>query len=689
MTFRLRSRGGGGSTPSAVAAGDLPLAAPPVQWDGTEGSGFTALANEPTPNFRSTTLALPVAFEMQEQLLAIPTNRTMGFWVGMNPSAGIVTGVYWDIEGREIQAGEMGLVTRQSVHDETITEAYYAFELDVASFAHQGTFRSYLRVTHTGTAPDLIYGPLVHNHFATEYDSLIEIAPSQTETTTRKQTMKAAHDAAVALGSVRPEMRFIESGSYAIGSLGNAYRSPIKFWRTYTTAPGVSVTLANATLTEWRPKANNLRFVGDFTIDPNNNVDGWYCEDGFAPWMLSMSGVKWQNSVGEGGNALRDGGTQPGLMREPASNVTTEYFAYMRDVTFDNISFGLRYARGWNIEVENLPGDAVPSWQFIYGAKVKNQDPRFLRTPISVMTLSSTVPMTISKTGDNGVDNPLGTFIIKVPGDPLSPYTLTFPKLPGTNYYPSSLVASINALGIAGLTCTGITAGGRQDERKCTMLTMVGISGFKGFADVSIQGAGVTLVTAIDIHNDIYQSSTNDMRTFVAYVNVQGANINQAQNTHVAGTGHSNLLFVNWEIQNAPGDNAMSHVGYGTELNLGYIHVTMPEQDFDLSAALTYNTAGFYGVASYKTFKDTATLTNSFGVGNFSKNQGATLPPNTALFGTISGFTEADFVDYAGGDLTPATSGAFDANRIARVYPYDIDHKARPTMTTATAREIA
>lgn len=667
-----------------------PKAAPSMFWDGTEGSGYATLGAEPTPNFLSNSLVLPVAFEMQEQLTVFTTNRTVGFWALMNPAAGVVTGVYWDIEGQETQATGMTLVSRIDERTgETIQEAQYAFELDTANFAHEGTFRSYLRVTHTGSDPDLIYGPLVYNHFASTYDGLIEISASQPETSTRKKLFKDAVIAAQALGYTRPEYRVIETASYEFGSVsgGTDFRVPVKFWRTFTTAPGVTATIANAALKAFRQNCNNLRFAGKFLFDVKNYQDGWFLNDNYNPWMISFAGPEIFNSDPLGRNYLVNSATMPNIIR-PVTNANTVQFAYFRDVWIHDTQQGIKHGRGWNVKSTGIAGDVYTSWRFIYGADIEDIDATFLRTPLAVIQISSTVPMTVAKTEYNGWRD--GTLVIKKPGDPNSPWVIPLPESPITSptYLPSGVVAAINALGIAGLTCTGINPDGRIDERRAGMISMASVSGFGAFPDTDIQGDGITLITASDIHSDVTQLTLSSSQVAaVALVNIKGMSVQASQNIFMSGIqGHRNMLFVNWEIQNGPASH-QTHIGYYTETNIGLLHVTMPLQSFDIPAT-GYPKLGLYGVVANRFLKDKdATSAGAVGVGNYALNQGAAPPPNAALVGTVGNATSADFVDFENYDFTPAVGGVFDLNRIARVYPYDINHKLRPTLTTATARE--
>lgn len=670
--------------------GDLPLIAPPVQWDGTEGSGWTALGGEPTPNTLTATASQPVIFELQEPFLVYTEPGVLGLFVKSPFRA--VASVKIKMEGAVATAN--GWSTRTVTDTRTggtYTEWGYYFLLDTDSMV-EGSFRWY-GIAEDTAGEQAVLGPFVHHHFATEFDGTVQIAPSLSETSTRKQNLRNAVEASETLGYTRPNLQFIEN--VAVAEFANPtgdQNTAIKFWRTATCAPGVTVGIGNATLKAFRPQVNNMRWKGaGFTFDPKNMDDSYYCENTVAIWWMSFEGVTWENSDPLGREYLKNGAPPPGLIHEGGTDVISGHRCYFRDTLVQNVSQMFKYGRGWNNRVEHIAGDIWTSWHFAYNCYAEDADPAWHRDMLPEFSLGYVGPgtATVDMTGGNLAAH---TMTLNINGSTYGPLTISN-SVGGSNFWPSDWIASLNALGVSGLTVTDLNTGSRNNERRSTAMILTG-NGYDDVEAVNIKDTTLTFGTSFDVHQDGAQYSSTGPRKSIGLMNMRFVGCDMIQFLFLtAPLGHTNFAFGNWECE-GPINNYNVHLGgnQGTPpvKNLSLDHIVVPNNDIELDYA-TWTDCRLRGVIGFKFFQEIGTLTNCEGVGNYCQNQGATTPPSAGLVGTLGDFDPAtDFVDFDNGDYTPTPGSAFALIPMdpAKDLPFDILNNPRNAMTSPTAREI-
>jgi hypothetical protein len=718
---------------------------PGPSWNGTEGSGWPGGAGEPVPSTpASRTGPMPIMMVMGPQYTVYTDDGWIGCFGLFNEVLGGMEKVTLAIEGRTFENFEMEARARTDARTgASVIEWAYWFQLDWTKFGMDGQFRCYFIGTPNDPAyQERVTAAQVFNRYATKYEVEYTVNSDNPTTSTNFPTLIAAMNALQTnnLQNRRWHVYVTKAGTYqfykAINSTtasGWGDGTARKYWKVIEAAPGIDVTIGGTPGSrgpDWHYNINNL-WLTRIDID-SKDIKTWYLED-INPWNFHMEGGGLVNSASGGRYALYQGNIYGGVIRD-LNSANAQENLWLTDCHIRDITTGPKYANVRNNLYERMAGDTFSAMRNVYNATVDDVDCQVLRVGIGAMQVSYSGGLAATwRCSGNSGSSKLFTFTIggtdyKVAVvSSLTPNawsnTATYTSvgasvsyLGGLYYnnvagnvghlptdttwwtpaynFPSTLGAAINALGVTGLLAAGY-AGGAYDDSLLGVYLEKGTAGavpnFGGFGATTLNATPQNLVTAIDAHGDLGQSSANNPNQNVAVVNVKATNMVAMQAIFMSNvqTGHQDFAYVNVMFDNLLNDGYNSQTGITpsaavTKDHILLYYVHLPDQDLDIKG-LTVPTqvnmthSHFFGVVANDIYTAFGATTPAH-TGIFAIHAPTVGPPPTpvpTLDVQSSQSRSALYVDYAGGDYRPKISGNLVTQAVAPVVPFDINGAAR------------
>ena len=500
---------GFGSAASAVQAISHPdmivrQLSPAAKYDGTAGSGFTALPNDP-----ARTTAKPWLHMIVPPRQRFTDTLEVVFFAGALHSGSLMDNlglshvrVYF--EGAEFDIAAPSLRAFSRPDGSTYLCHCWSAQLTRPSGVTGDAHLYAEAVPSDPLMQSRIIGPFLFSMADTLHDAVIEIAPSlPVATGQRYQDVNAAAEFCRIQGFSNPLLQITQSGTYALASW-NGYR-PKNHITVEATVQGVEF----AGTPGWSYRPPNLScFTNEvwwknvtFEFENVNN----YAGTGGNSEQPVFERCTFRNSAGReqlwAGTAARQVGYS--LSGKP-------FFLECEISNLHNVFNNASLARG--CVVERTTGDFSQGGKCIIGCKLSDHDPRHARNDFTALTIKYTGPepvATVSIPGgsdwnnrvitlSDGVVPPL-TFILR--NDEAAFIAASMPGFDpvasGYGYFNRDLATWIEAQ-------TNWDATLVDDTHRATSLSMAGRAGL-GFTPVDAAASPLVLVNCFDFHADIYQ----------------------------------------------------------------------------------------------------------------------------------------------------------------------------------------
>lgn len=490
-TDRFRSGGGGNGGPQSPA---LATIAPSVTWDGTAGSGFTAIPTDPT---RIT--AKPAC-----RLIVLPNeaytdNYLVGVYAGANDNGSLLSAMGLDkvtfhFEGTSVDVTEP---TLQSVIDANgTTRSYFGWWAQLDHDGRNGIGNLYVEaIASDATMQSRVIGPYAFLPKASLYDFDITVEPSQpTLAGARYTSIGAATNYLRTQTFDNARITLAEPGIYDPNGGFGLNLGEDKGRVVIEAAVPVTIrSAAPAAGNYWmRPKCEPICWRGaNLTFDFANCAQ-YYFEPAYANDRNAFDGCNFTHSKGRDSlfNKL------PHSL-SPKLVTGNQWFTDITMNALPNITTGAQLLRGGDCTQTYGDYDCLAMIDTV----VVDHDSRWFTTPIGAMTVTytgnaATATIEKSASGFNRI------FTLRVDGASIAAFTIaeTFnAAIADTQFSPRHVVDWINTLPDWSATLL-------DDSRAASVLypDNGGVIGGT-FPAQDVNGVTLTLQAAYDVHGDIAQ----------------------------------------------------------------------------------------------------------------------------------------------------------------------------------------
>ena len=624
---------------------------PGAGWTGTAGSGFASAPADPTR-----TTAKPACRLLQPPNQWFTDTLTIGVWAGANDGGSLLNNlglekvrVYWE---SDTPHDILFPTVRSFAGVDGVTRSYLGWWITLKKPAGaSGHGNVYFEaVPRDATMQRRVIGPYQFSPQPALYSPDVTIEPSQSVITgSRYQTWQAALAYVEAQNPGNARITFKEAMNLDLSTSGTSYAGGAGYIYVEATAP---VTFKKASFSTsgtarlFRTGVDGLWFRGPNITFDFKDVAYIYHEN-----------IANRPHVFEGVNFIKSDGANATFM---LSTSDTTFIARNRpwflECTVDSISLpfaGADTVRGCS--GGNGVDDLFSTVYCCVGNTFHTWGSGNWRTPINALTVqysgSGTGTIEIS-----GANNTARTVTAKVAGASVGTFSIQVGEaafIANTNYTVANVAAWINSL-------SGWSATALNNTRRAATLSLPGTTSFGAFGATNAKTAPLTLITAFDLHTDMWRLFTGTQENIVCADNVfynvggQGFFVNSN-----GGTGLRDVMIVNnsLEMNQADPDTVNSFTQLSDiQSHVVYAHNSQTQQ-VNLRKDGSYNPDAYClvanNVAPAIVWAGTGSPTDADLVikGNHLFT-GATAPAGAT--GTTIGGNEASlFVDAGSGDFTP------------------------------------
>ncbi|MEL7444648.1 MAG: hypothetical protein AAGK02_02410 [Pseudomonadota bacterium] len=673
--------------PQAVSAfepASIMRLTPSEQWDGTAGSGFTALPLDPVR-----TIAKPAC-----RLIVPPNQRftdrlTMGVMAMANNSGSMfenfgLSHVRVHFEGATL---DIAAPSQRTLTDANgIERKYVGWWVELTKPANsEGVAHLYFEAVPTNTSmQSRVIGPYSVFPSASLFDGELELAAGAIEVpgaVYNNWRSAASHIKAMAWDSAR--ITVTEPGEYDIRTVAGGY-DPASWIVTEASTPGVIFKNMSGFVNDnsrMRPRVANLCWRGsNLTIDFDESVT-YFVENGEYVWL---DGCNVTNRSAAGKEQLFRGGPPNVPQRFREGTWFTEAICSQ----LHNPAHDAELVRGgtWT----DTSADVFSEAKCVVFTQCHDHETYFFNTDRDALTVEYVGAASSATLESQDIGNHR-MFTARVDGFVEGTFTVGFEDedwlgiaTDTDGYLVSDVVNWLNTLPNWSATLLDDTFRGGQ----------ISLPGEKAteFAPVDVKQAPVTFITVFDLHADWYQKrinsdSENVILAFNTVINIAAQNIFTSpsgegiRDFFVVGNAFYNRLD---DTPNTASSQQKSQIGEADFSHYVWAHNTMASQEIVLDAdnaifdqhCLIANNA-VNAIRWRDDVPDTAlTISNNHIV------EGETAPPGS--FGTsIGGNPTTLFADAPNGDFTP--QGALLNAQTPATTAYDLTGKARGSMSTPGA----
>lgn len=651
-TVLAYNAGGDGSLSSGVSVTTQSLVTdgslwPGNTWNGTAGSGG-GVPSDPTR-----TTSKPIC-----RILSVPLRSfTDDLYIGVGADAdGGIQKIRGYCEGNTVDVTNWTWNPQESCFQ-------FLFKLKWSNFSQNGSANVYFKATaNDGTMQERVIGPFLFTRDTSLYDGSVTVDGSQPTSGTRFATITEALTYCRTNSLKRPLITILSSGTYTIASQAVIYTS-LTGWATITTAPGVTVTIANSVFGNMQPKYTGLRFLGSgITID-RLNIDQFYNQPGDSCWV---DGAKVLNSGGR--NQLVNLSVYQNAWCRTTSESVKWYFT---DAVISGMYDSLINAElVRNCTVTTCAGDTFQGAKAVCNVYLNDISSLGLKTPINAMTLTYTgagSTATVSKTGSN--NNVSSTLVLAVDGS-----TVSTINLDGLSVY--DVVTAVNA--VSGWSATLL-----DNTRTARVLTRSNAASYGAFSNLDCFNVTSTIVTCFDVHDDIqqYLATSADCENRLM-MNVIATNCPTQQYIFTTTTAfaYKDVAIVNCVFDNGnnPVTNSSVSQLQATISHMVVKHVTHTCEPFNLryDSSLSMDAYSYMNNSIFLTFNNFGTPTVGVVLDNCHFVQGS-VPSQATANRTTGGSQTTLFVDPANGDYSPLPGGTIASNLKPPLIPFDAKNRVR------------
>ncbi len=642
-------------TPTAPPA--PPLLLPGSSWNGTAGSGFAVAPADPTR-----TTAKPMLRLMTPDYQFFTDELLVGVFAAANNNGSLfdnlgLNKVRFHFEGRSVDVMAPSYQTFDDVNGNPVT--YFGWWVSLKRGATDGHARLYVEAfPKDGTMQNRVIGPFQFSPQAVLYDKEIEIAATPAEIT--GQRYKTLANAFLWMRDnntlyTNPRITFTEAGNYAFAPPSFGDPGAANGWITVRATAPVVFNTGDAGFGDgvfW-VRSNNWRIMGqNITIDFQTFRSFYNSEaDGREYWFdgcnLTVSGGRY---------SLKDRNeVAPGITSKP----------WLTECNFSNgvvgaqatLARGCTFTNAWRVIFNNA--------RCVVGCRVVDADSTEYTATLNALTVTYGGAEATASIAISGGNNTSGKVVTLKYGATTTTFAIDTASPSGSFYKVSDVVAWIN-------TKPGFTAVTLDDTRRAASLTKTGAASFGAFADTNVKSTTLTLVTAFDIHSDLFMLLPGLPADNIIFWGNSGEDINDMQVffAQPTGVGARDVLVANNAFAVVDGYNLQSQFQQSIS-HFVLAHNSVAEQIFTLSTnqGLTLDS---YCLVANNVFEgmqwDGAPLSTT-AIRNNHLNAGATAPA-TATGTTIGGTTATLYVDAPNGNFTP--QGALVTNLKASLLQRDI-----------------
>lgn len=654
------------------------LVGPSAGYNGTAGSGFggvgTAIPLDPT---RTTAKPALRIVEVPGQRFA--TDLVVGFIAdGKTRPAKVIAhceGTQTDILSETLR------IWTDANGRERALRAYW-FSLDVSAFlalsASGNTVSVYAEaVPSDGTMQNRVVGPYSFYPEADEYEETVHFGSAlPKDLVSSPKTFPGLEGADGALQWARGgkhNVRLIcqTTGTYNMTTVSGTPGS--RGFITIEAALGVTCTIGKASYTTdalalMRPALDRLRFRGSNVVIDYANMTTVYAEStSFWHWF---DGCTMTNSNG------RDQMWRKGL--RPSDQTVRwagGFFHYFTEVYCSNLPATLRNAAlVRNCRGVALHGDIVTASLCVVGLEGDDLNNVWWRTEFPALTVTysgAATTATVAKTGINDANG--GHIILAENGATVLDITLQNTE-GGSNYNVSDVKALIDAQ--AGWSAA-IADADLYDVRRATALSKAGTAGWGAFAATNAKGSAVNLVTAFDVHGDVYQctaAQTNIVLRDWALTNLQ--------QMFVIFFDAICTDFIVSNVAAHSQTNDQSQLFNGSASHLVLRNITLADQTISMLSGFAPDAYCEISECLLRGLQWSGTPDADITIDRNHFINGSI--PSGATNSTTGSTAAALLVDAANGDFEP--QGALLTNTVSPRFPYDMYGATKPTVAVIGAK---
>ena len=608
----------------------------PQGWDGTAGSGFASVPNDP---LRQT--AKPIVRLVTLPRQTILDTHVVGAMAVANDGGTLVGGidrVRFHFEGSTVDVLQPSF--RSFTRRDGSAYLQFAYWAELAKpDGIDGEADLYVEaVPSDATMQSRVIGPYSYYLYEQEYTHQLTLDPAKPIAAGSNY-----HDLNNALNYLRGQGA---ARAHILGS-GPMYElSDSVSFRTLTgqtvviewTEP-VVISQSEANKGTWRPNHNGLLFRGSNISFDMQFISSFVAPSGTTGIPYRFDKVRFFNS--EGRDQLWDKGKRPDAF---LFNLSSNGGVWLTDCEFEGTVNSARSAaslvRGCTFD--NVGGDNVSNAMCVANTVTRNIGAGELRTPIDALTVQGPAGATLNLSGVSDATN--RTLTAMHNGSSIGTFVVSKSDPSGANFNVSDVVDWLSSL--PGWSATLI-----DDTRRATALAAPGTSG-NAFNNLDVSSP-TTLSTVFDVHADWY--SGDDEKNVLVMNNtcIDGS----VQFIHLIGSGLEDVAFLNngFSGLGAAGSNS----NFGSETSHGiFAHNASPDQSWVLRDGIGGSmwSADQYTVLANNVLEDAAYIGGAA--------EGAETLKNNHYLGDNAGFGDAGssnggtredlFVDADLGDFRPA-----------------------------------
>lgn len=654
------------------------LVGPSAGYNGTAGSGFggsgTAIPTDPT---RTTAKPALRIVEVPGQRFA--DDLVVGFIADGKTRPAKVT-IHCEGTQTDILSETLRIWTDANGSEQAL-RAYW-FSLDASAFlalsASGNTANIYGEVVPSdGTMQNRVMGPYSFYPEAVDYEETVHFGSALSkDLVSTPKTFPGLEGADGALQWARGgkhNVRLIcqTTGIYNMTTVSGTAGS--RGFITIESAPGVTCTIGKASYSTdanalMRPALDRLRFRGSNVVIDYANMTTIYAES--TSYWHWFDGCTLTNSNG------RDQMWRKGI--RPSDQTVRwagGFFHYFTEVHCSNLPATLRNAAlVRNPRIEAMHGDIVTASLCVVGLEGDDLNNVWWRTEFPALTVTysgAATTATVAKTGNNDANG--GHLILAENGSTVLDITLQNTE-GGSNYNVSDVKAAIDAQ--PGWTAT-IADAELYDVRRATALSKAGTAGWGAFAATDAKGGAVNLVTAFDVHGDVYQCTST--QTNIVLRNWRLTNLQQM---FVIFFDASCVDFIASNIAAHSLTNDQSQIFNGSVSHLVLRNITLADQTISLLTGFAADTYCEISECLLRGLQWNGTPDADITLDRNHFINGSI--PSGATNSTTGSTAAALLVDAANGNFEP--QGALLTNTVTPRFPYDMYGANKPAAAVIGAK---
>ena len=648
---------------------------PSEEWTGAAGSGFSALPNDPV---RST--AKPVLRLLVPPYQVYTKELLVGVVAAANDDGSLFNNlglqkVVAHFEGNQVDIASPSYETFDDANGNPVT--YLAWWIRLRNDGRLGEAQVYFEaVPNDSTMQNRVIGPYSFFPRDTLYDHHVDVAPSQSILAgSRYPSLGAAFNYLSSVGAQNPLITITESGEYDVNanSTPNSYQT--NGWFNVEASVPIIITKPNKVNTAaglLRPKVARIRWRGSSIAFDFAKTQQYYQENAAdTPWF---DGCRIFNS--EGRYALWNKGAR-------IHTTQLRFYGYYTECVLNHLPGILNnvwIARG--NDISNGYGDVFTNALVVVGNRVTDWDSTVEYAKdypaLTALYTGSGATATLSLSGGNYATS--RTLTAKVDGASVG--SITINRSTGDYLDVSAVVAWLDSL-------SDWSASLLDDTRQASLLGVAGGTGFN-FENVDAKSAPLTLMTAFDIHSDIYQISNGGPTNVYMADNLITGFVGQT--FFFSGTvGTKDFVVFNNAASNKESSsqyltlaNIHSQLNYPTS-QLVFVHNSLPSQQMLIRTDSAFNGDG-YTILANNVLKNLTWVNGPVDADIRLANNhlwASAVPPEGSIGTTTGGDDTTLFLDAPGGDFTPA--GALRETRRASLVRWDFNRAERGSMETVGA----